>query len=125
MVNANRFSSGSASSGGYVGQLDGTANMRNQSFVDFLVNVPSTRAYTMNIRYANATGGNATHGLAYNGSAWLTVTYRPTGAWGSFGASVNVPVNLNAGWNMIRLAKGAPGFSGGTGFVELDAITLS
>ncbi|WP_207922618.1 CBM35 domain-containing protein [Micromonospora sp. KC606] len=125
VVNAGRFSSGSASDGGYVGQIDGSANMRDQSFVDFLVNVPQARAYTMNIRYANATGANATHGLASNGGGWSTVTYPPTGAWGSFGASVNVSVNLNAGWNMIRLAKGAPNFAGGVGFAELDAITLS
>jgi hypothetical protein len=125
VVNANRFSSGSASNGGYVGQLDGSANSRNQSFVDFLVNVPQTRAYTMTIGYANATGANATHGLAYNGGAWSTVTYPPTGAWGAFGATVNASLNLNAGWNTIRLAKGAPNFAGGTGYAELDAITLS
>jgi hypothetical protein len=125
VVNANRFSSGSASNGGYVGQIDGTANSRSQSFVDFLVNVPQTRAYTMAIGYANGTGANATHGLAYNGGAWSTVTYPATGAWGAFGASVTVPVNLNAGWNTIRLAKGAPNFAGGTGYAELDAITLS
>lgn len=34
-------------------------------------------------------------------------------------------MNLNAGWNMIRLAKGAPNFAGGTGYAELDAITLT
>ena len=107
VVNANRFTSGSASNGG-VGQIDGTSNSRTQAFVDFLVNVPQTRAYTMNIRYANGTGANATHGLAYNGGGWSTVTYPPTGAWGVFGASVNATVNLNAGWNTIRLAKGAP-----------------
>lgn len=125
VVNANRFSSSSASNGGYVGQIDGSANSRNQSFVDFIVNVPQARAYTMSIRYANATGANATHGLAYNGGAWSTVTYPPTGTWGSFGAAVTVTVNLNAGWNTIRLAKGAPSFAGGVGFAELDAITLS
>ena len=101
------------------------ANSRNQSFVDFLINVPQTRAYTMAVGYANGTGATATHGLAYNGGAWSTVTYPATGAWGAFGASVTVPVNLNAGWNTIRLAKGAPTFAGGTGFAELDAITLS
>ncbi|GIM89947.1 CBM35 domain-containing protein [Paractinoplanes toevensis] len=125
VVNANRFSSASASSGGYVGQIDGSADMRAASFVDFLVNVPQTRSYTMNIGYANATGANATQGLAANGSAWSTVTYPPTGAWGSFGASVNATVNLTAGWNTIRLAKGSPYFAGGTGYAELDAITLS
>ena len=125
MVNANRFASSSASAGGYVGQIDGSANSRADSFVDFLVNVPQTRSYTMNIRYANATGASSTQGLAYNGGGWSTVTYPPTGSWGSFGSSVNVTVNLNAGWNTIRLAKGAPSFAGGTGYAELDAITLS
>ncbi|WP_305787118.1 CBM35 domain-containing protein [Symbioplanes lichenis] len=125
VVNAGRFSSSSASNGGYAGQIDGSANARNASFVDFLVNVPQSRAYTMNIRYANATGANATQGLACNGGAFSTVTYPPTGAWGSFGASVNATVTLNAGWNMIRLAKGAPNYGGGTGYAELDAITLS
>ncbi|GIE94816.1 hypothetical protein [Paractinoplanes rishiriensis] len=125
VVNANRFASSSASNGHFVGQIDGTGDMRSNAFVDFLVNVPQTRAYTMNIGYANATGANATHGLAYNGGGWSTVTYPNTGTWGAFGASVNVSVNLNAGWNMIRLAKGAPGYAGGTGYAELDAITLS
>jgi hypothetical protein len=84
---------------------------------------PIGRAWV--IRYANATGADATHGLAYNGGAWSTVTYPPTGAWGSFGASVNVTVSLTAGYNTIRLAKGAPFFAGGVGYAELDAITLS
>ncbi|WP_433040234.1 CBM35 domain-containing protein [Dactylosporangium sp. CS-033363] len=125
VVNANRFSSGSASGGGYVGQIDGSANSRNDAFVDFIVNVPQTRSYTMSIRYANGTGATATHGLAYNGGGWTSVTYPPTGAWGSFGSAVTVTVNLNAGFNTIRLAKGAPSFAGGTGYAELDAITLS
>jgi hypothetical protein len=42
---------------------------------------------------------------------------------GSFGASVTATVT--AGWNMIRLAKGAPSYAGGTGYAEPDAITLS
>ncbi|WP_426501958.1 CBM35 domain-containing protein [Dactylosporangium sp. McL0621] len=125
VVNANRFSSSTASNGGYVGQIDGMANSRNDAFVDFIVNVPQTRSYTMNIRYANGTGATATQGLAYNGGGWSTVSYPATGAWGSFGSSVNVTVALTAGYNTIRLAKGAPFFAGGTGFAELDAITLS
>ncbi|WP_328471928.1 hypothetical protein OHA21_08525 [Actinoplanes sp. NBC_00393] len=125
VVNANRFSSGSASNGGYVGQIDGSANMRNQSFVDFVVNVPAARSYTMSIGYANGTGATATHGLAYNGSGWSTVSYPPTAAWGVFGSTVSTTVNLNAGYNVIRLAKGSPLFGGGTGYAELDYINLS
>ena len=124
-VNANRFSSGSASNSGYVGQIDGTANSRNQSFVDFIVNVPTARSYTMTIGYANGTGATATQGLAYNGSAFSTVSYPPTAGWGVFGSTVNTTVALNAGYNVIRLAKGAPNYGGGTGYAELDYLTLS
>ncbi|MFI1995597.1 hypothetical protein [Actinoplanes sp. NPDC020271] len=124
-VNANRFTSASASNGGYVGQIDGTTNSRNQSFVDFVVNVPTARSYTMTIGYANGTGATSTQGLAYNGSAWKTVSYPATGAWGSFGSTVSTTVTLNAGYNVIRLAKGSPGFAGGTGYAELDYINLA
>jgi Carbohydrate binding module (family 35) len=124
-VNANRFSSSSASNGGYVGRIDGSANMRNQSFVDFVVNVPAARAYTMTIGYANGTGATATQGLAYNGGAFQTITYPPTTAWGVFGTTVSTTVTLKAGYNVIRLAKGSPNFAGGTGYAELDYINLA
>lgn len=123
--NGARLSSGTASGGGYVGRIDGTGDPRRDSFVDFIVNVPSTRSYTMTIGYANGTGATATHGLAYNGGAWSTVSYPPTGGWGSFGATVRRTVNLNAGYNTIRLAKGSPYFAGGTGYAELDYLRLT
>ena len=88
------------------------------------MNVPTARAYTMRIGYANGTGATATHGLAYNGGAWSTVSYPPTGSWGVFGATVSTTVTLRAGYNVIRLAKGSPSFAGGTGFAELDHIEL-
>ena len=121
---ANRFPSSSASAGAYVGQIDNTGDPRTASYVDFVVNVPTARAYTMRIGYANGTGATATHGLAYNGGAWSTVSYPPTGSWGVFGATVSTTVTLRAGYNVIRLAKGAPSFAGGTGFAELDHIEL-
>jgi hypothetical protein len=124
VVNANTFGSGNASNGFYVGQIDGSADMRSHSFVDFTVNVPTARAYTMTIRYANGTGATSTHGLAYNGSAWSTVSYPPTAGWAQF-STVQVTVNLKAGYNVIRLAKGSPNFNGGTGYAELDNIRLA
>ncbi|MFT4158187.1 MAG: hypothetical protein QM630_09735 [Microbacterium sp.] len=124
VVNANRFASANAGNGWYVGQIDGTGDSRNASFVDFIVNVPTTKTYAMSIRYANGTGATSTHGFAYNGSAWSSVSYAPTGGWGQF-ASTTVSVNLSAGYNVIRLAKGSPYFSGGTGYAELDNITLN
>jgi hypothetical protein len=53
------------------------------------------------------------------------VSYPPTAGWGSFGSTVSTSVSLRAGWNMIRLAKGSPGYAGGTGYAELDYIHLS
>jgi hypothetical protein len=78
----------------------------------------------MAIRYANGTGSTSTHGLAYNGGAFSTVSYPPTAGWAQFGTT-NVTVSLRAGYNVIRLAKGSPNFGGGTGYAELDSITLS
>jgi hypothetical protein len=121
---AQRLSSGSASNGGYVGRIDNTGDPRTASYLDFVVNVPSARSYTMTIGYANATGATATQGIAYNGGAWATISYPPTAAWGTFGSTVNTTLSLRAGYNVIRLAKGAPFFAGGTGFAELDYIQL-
>ncbi|MDM7892820.1 hypothetical protein [Curtobacterium caseinilyticum] len=125
VVNASRLSSSTASNGGYVGRIDGAGDARTDSFVDFLVNVPTARAYTMTVKYANATGADATQGLAYNGGGFSTVTYPPTSSgWGNPTGSVDVAVQLKAGYNVIRLAKGSPNFGGGTGFAELDSIRL-
>ncbi|MFG6201522.1 hypothetical protein [Nonomuraea sp. JJY05] len=122
---AQRLSASSASGGGYVGRIDNSGTPRTDSYVDFVVNVPTARSYTMTIGYANGTGATATQGLAYNGGAWSTVSYPPTSAWGEFGATVSVTVTLRAGYNVIRLAKGSPFFAGGTGYAELDYIQLT
>jgi hypothetical protein len=122
---AQRLSSPTASNGGYVGRIDNSGDPRSDSYVDFVVNVPATRVYTMTIGYANGTGAVATQGLAYNGGSWSTVSYPPTAGWGTFGATVTTPVTLHSGYNTIRLAKGAPYFAGGTGYAELDYIQLN
>ncbi|RKS08940.1 carbohydrate-binding protein with CBM35 doain [Nocardiopsis sp. Huas11] len=124
VVNAQTRSSGQASNGYYVGGIDGDEDMRSDSFVDFTVDVPEDRSYTMTIDYANGTGATSTHGLAYNGSDWSTVSYAPTAGWGQF-ETTSVTVDLDAGYNVIRLAKGSPHFEGGTGYAEIDSITLS
>jgi hypothetical protein len=121
---AQRLTGSSASNGGYVGRIDNTGDPRSDSYVDFVVNVPTARAYTMTIGYANGTGTTSTQGLAYNGGAWSTVSYPPTSGWGQFGA-ITTSVTLRAGYNVIRLAKGAPNFTGGTGFAELDHVQLN
>ncbi|MER6575850.1 CBM35 domain-containing protein [Nonomuraea sp. NPDC001023] len=122
---AQRLTAPSASAGGYVGRIDNSGTPRTDSYVDFVVNVPAARAYTMTIGYANGTGATATQGLAYNGGPWTTVSYPPTAGWGQFGATVSTTVTLKAGYNVIRLAKGSPYFTGGTGYAELDYIHLT
>jgi hypothetical protein len=122
---AARLSAGSASNGGYVGRIDNTGDKRTDSYVDFVVNVPSARSYTMTVGYANGTGATATQGLAYNGGAWSTISYPATAGWGVFGSTVSTTVTLRAGYNVIRLAKGSPSFAGGTGYAELDYIQLT
>jgi hypothetical protein len=122
---AQRLSSGSASNGGYVGRIDNSGDARSDSYLDFVVNVPTARSYTMTIGYANATGATATQGLAYNGGAWSTISYPPTAAWGTFGSTVSTTVSLRAGYNVIRLAKGSPFFAGGTGYAEIDYLQLT
>ncbi|WP_202918948.1 CBM35 domain-containing protein [Saccharothrix deserti] len=122
---AERLSASGASNGGYVGRIDNTGDSRTASYVDFIVNVPTARNYTMTIGYANGTGATSTHGLAYNGGAWSTISYPPTTGWGQFGSTVSTTVSLRAGYNVIRLAKGSPYFAGATGYAELDYIQLT
>ncbi|KAB8183562.1 hypothetical protein FH610_020505 [Microbispora catharanthi] len=123
---AQRQTGSSASEGGYVGRIDNnTSTHRTDSYVDFVVNVPTARTYTMTIGYANGDDATATQGLAVNGGSWSTVSYPATSGWGQFGATVSTSVGLKAGYNVIRLAKGSPGFSGGTGYAELDYIQLT
>jgi hypothetical protein len=124
VVNARILSSSAASNGSYVGRIDGQADMRSQSYVDFTVEVPTAGAYMLGVRYANGGAATSTQGLASNGGAFSTLSYPSTGAWATFG-SVSTPVTLKAGFNVVRLAKGSPGFAGGTGFAELDSVTVT
>jgi len=124
VVNAQRLTSTGASNGGYVGRIDGLGDGRSNSFVDFIVEVPAAGSYALTTRYANGGAATSTQGLATNGSAFRDVSYAPTGAWGRFADSAATPVTLKAGYNVIRLAKGSPNYAGGSGFAEIDSITV-
>src|SRR6185436_7233650 len=90
---AQRRAGANASNLGYVGGINNTGDFRTDSYVDFVVTVPTARAYTMAIRYANGTGAVSTQGLAFNGGAWSTVSYPPTAGWAQFG-TVTTTLNL-------------------------------
>jgi hypothetical protein len=124
VVNAEVQASSSASNGSYVGRIDGSADMRSDSYVDFTVDVPTAGSYALGVRYANGGTATSTQGLAYNGGAFTSLSYPTTGGWARF-ATVSTSVTLKAGFNVIRLAKGSPNFAGGTGFAELDSITVT
>jgi len=82
----------------------------------------------MKVRYANGGTAASTQGLAYNGSAWSTISYPVTGSWGRVQrdqCGLEDADTLEAGYNVIRLAKGSPRFAGGTGYAEIDSITVS
>ncbi len=123
--NANIFTSSNASNGKYVGQIDFNDGVTPvYSFVDFTVKVPNSGTYNLAIRYANGSGAVSTQGLAYNNGVWNMVSYPETEGWAHF-ATKTVQVNLNAGINIIRLAKGSPYFDGGSNYAELDYIEVN
>ncbi len=58
----------------------------------------------------------------YDGGTWHTLAFASTGSgWGTISTSVS----LTAGYNVIRLAMGAPFFAGGSGAVNLGYLQLS
>lgn len=122
--NANIFNSNNASNNKYVGQIDFNDSVTPvYSYIDFTVNVPSTGTYTLAIRYANGSGAVSTQGMAYNGGGWNVISYPETAGWAQFATKTEV-VNLIAGVNIIRLAKGSPYFIGGSDYAELDYIEI-
>ncbi|MGO4275417.1 hypothetical protein AB4Z22_37225, partial [Paenibacillus sp. TAF58] len=62
--------------GKYVGGIN-----TSTSYVQFTVTVPTTKAYTMTIRYANGTGAASTHNMSVNGGSSTAITYPNTGGW--------------------------------------------
>ena len=120
--NATIVAGSAAPDGYYVGNLTHSGDARNDSFVDFLVNVPSARTYTMTVDYADPASSTGTLGLAFDGGAWQTLAFSPTGSgWGTR----TTTLSLHAGYNVIRLAMGSPFFAGGSGTVNLGSIQLS
>lgn len=117
IVHANIHGSGTASNGGYVGQID-----YPDSSVTFTVNAPGAGTYPVNVYYANATGAPSTHNLTVNGATAspVTVNYPATSAWGTFAKTqyVTVQVPMKAGANTLEFTKG-------TGYAELDKISAN
>jgi hypothetical protein len=120
--NATIGASAAAPDGYYVGGLTHSGDARDDSFVDFVVDVPTARSYTMTVDYANPGTSTGTLGLAYDSGGWQTLAFPATGGgW----ASTSTTVSLTAGYNVIRLAMGSPFFTGGSGTINLGYLQLS
>lgn len=92
---------------------------QNGQFVEFRVNVPEARSYTLNLRYS-AGGGAARRTLTVNGMA-QPLTLTATANWMTW-AEQEVKVRLPAGYSRIRLLF--DGGMGSRGWLNLDRLTL-
>lgn len=95
-----RTGAAGASQGAVVAYID-----YPDSWFEVDVFAPVAGAYTVHIGYANGSPATATHTLTVNGGAPVTATYPVTG-WDNW-RQASVGVQLAAGFNRIRLAKGA------------------
>lgn len=75
------------------------------SWVENTVYAPRSGSYTLHVGYANGTSGTASHGVVVNGNNQGSVSYPATG-WDNW-RQASVSITLNAGFNSIRLTKGA------------------
>ena len=95
----------SATEGGYnVGWIgDG-------EWINYSVNVAATGNYTAQLRVASPSGGGSLH-LGFNGSnVWSVVPVPATGGWQTW-TTVNVPVTLTAGPQLMTLLFDRAGFN--------------
>ncbi|MCC3761478.1 hypothetical protein K3N28_00085 [Glycomyces sp. TRM65418] len=115
-----------ASGGKSVGSLN-----RADSRVAFTVDVPEAGTYDLTVTYGNTYGRNLAEGaspteqfLTVNGGPAATVTYPSTMQWGSRG-QVILQVELEAGENILALAKSDPEAGTAYGEAGLDKIDLT
>lgn len=100
----------SASQGAVVGKLDYA-----DSWVDISVFAPTAGGYTAYADYS-AGYGAAQHLLTVNGGTSVVVDH-PQQAWGTYN-QVAVDVQLNAGWNTLRLQNHS-------GWADLDYVEVA
>lgn len=101
-----------ASNGYKVGYI----NYSDSSVLFDKIQVPSSGTYTVNVRYTNGTGENATHNVSVNNGGSFAVNYTPTTKWGRY-QWASFTCWLNEGVNSIK-------FQTGTGYAELDCIQV-
>lgn len=111
LANVSLVTHADASNGSKVGNI----NFAN-STVTFSVKVPQAGSYTVNVRYANGTGGSSSHAVSVNGGTATTLNYPRTADWGRYLWAQHT-VTLNAGTNTIRY-----GYQ--SSYAEIDQIQV-
>jgi len=107
-----RTAAGGASNGQVVGHIDYA-----DSWVEFpRIYAPSAGTYAVTARFANGMTGTSTHNVSVNGGTPTAINY-PVTQWDNW-TSATVNLNLRAGDNVVRFAKG-------TSYAELDYIELN
>jgi hypothetical protein len=97
---------------GYTGT--GYADYANSSndYIEFALNANSSGSYPIAFRYANGSAGDRPLQLSVNGVAVVgSLSFPPTGGWGTWLYSATNGVTFNAGLNKVRIT--ATGSSGG------------
>lgn len=101
-----------ASNGNKVGYIN-----YDDSKVSFnKITVPEAGTYTVNVRYTNGTGTDASHYVSVNGGSSFELALSPCVKWGRY-LWASFSCKLNAGENTISFTKG-------TGYTELDCIQV-
>lgn len=80
------------------------------------VYVPTAGNYSVHVGYANGSADTASHTVTVNGESAGSIDYPVTG-WDNW-QQATIDVELDAGWNTIRLGKGAH-------YTELDYIEVA
>jgi predicted alpha-1,6-mannanase (GH76 family) len=110
----------SATAPGYSGRAYINNFFKDDQFVQFHVNVPETREYTLRWRYS-AGGGAAVRSVSANEGAPSSVTLAATPDWRTW-AEVETKLTLNAGANRVRLEFDKA--SGSKGWLNLDRVIV-
>ena len=79
-------------------------------WMNYSVNVSASGRYTVQLRVAAPAGGGAMH-VGFNGSSvWSVVQVPATGGWQNW-TTVNLPVTLNAGTQLLTIYVDSAGFN--------------
>lgn len=79
-------------------------------WMNYTVNVTASGSYTLQLRVASPSGGGALHVGFNKSNVWNSVSIPATGAWQTW-TTVNVPVTLSAGTQILTLSFDAGGFN--------------